>query len=409
MHQKISVFAQVFLATAGLALGATQAQGQAQPAPVVDAPAAATPAAPEAGAAAPPAAAPAVEAAAAATPEAAQATPAAPAAVVAKPAAASSGASASSAASAAARKPTVSAAAASALPSGGSAFGGSFVTLRNVATALSVVKDGEPTYNPYYGLVLSLAPNWNVAKKFYVRGNLSLSRELTHEDWTTYSGETMLSDTNLTAGWRAIRFESIGLSAAVEASVNLPTSKAAQARTLQAGTGLGLTAVWAAGNFAVIGIARAAYQWHRYSTGETETPWVAGCSSTAIGCDPYINTGLRNPEWRISNFGVIAWSPLSWLGINVQGGVISDLLYDMTPSKARFAGVIPAAADSVNYRELMVYGISAEFRPHQALTVALGTETVNPQLAADSTYRAPFFNRFTTLFVDLQIAPDKLF
>lgn len=407
MHQKALVLAQVLLATAGLALAATGA-ARAQTAPAADAPAADAPAA-EAPApaaptpatpAAPTAGGPTVDAPAATTATAAPAS-AAPAAVVAQPAAAG--------AAKGERKPTVSNAAAAAMPSGNSAFGGSFVTLRNVATALSVVKDGEPTYNPYYAMVLSLAPNWNVAKKVYIRGNLSFSRELTHEDWTTYSGETTLSDTNLTAGWRALRFDSIGLSAALEASVNLPTSKSSQARTLQAGTGLGVTAVWAAGNFAVIGIARAAYQWHRYSTGENETPWVAGCSSTAVGCDPYINTGLRNPEWRISNFGIVAWSPLSWLGVNVQGGVISDLLYGMSSSKARFGGVIPSASDGVNYRELMVYGLSAELRPHPALTIALGSETVNPQLAADSTYRAPFFNRFTTLFVDLQLAPDKLF
>lgn len=400
MHPKIFVFAQCFLATAGMVLGVASA-AQAQSPAAVDVPAGATAAAAEA--VAPAAPAPAVEPAAAVT----AASAPAPAAVSVVHKAAAAGISASAAPAKA--KPTMSAAAAAALPSGSSPFAGSFVTLRNVATALSVNKDAEPTYNPYYAMVLSLAPNWNAGKSIYVRGNLSFSRELTHEDWTTYAGETTLSDTNLTAGWRAFRSDRIGLSAALEASLNLPTSKASQARTLQAGTGLGVTAVWAAGNFAVIGIARVAYQWNRYSTGETEKPWVASCSSSASGCDPYISTGVRNTEWRISNFGIVAWSPLSWLGINVQGGVISDLLYDMSASKARFAGVISSASDGVNYRELMVYGVSAELRPHKALTVAIGAETVNPQLAADSTYRAPFFNRFTTLFIDLQVAPDKLF
>lgn len=302
-----------------------------------------------------------------------------------------------------------SAAAASALPSGNTPFAGSFVTLRNVATALSVSKSADPTYNPYYAMSLSLAPNWNVNKKVYLRANLSMTRELTHEDWTTYSGETMLSDTSVTAGWRAIRLPSIGLSAALEAALALPTSKASQARTLQAGTGVGMTAVWAAGNFAVIGISRVAYQWNRYTTGETETPWLAGCSSTAAGCDPYITTGLRNPQWRFTNFGILSWSPTAWMGLNLQGGIISDLLYDLSAGKSRAAGVDVPLGDGANHRELMVYGLSAEFRPHKALTVAVGAETANSQLAPDSTYRAPFFNRFTTLFVDLQVAPDKLF
>lgn len=301
-----------------------------------------------------------------------------------------------------------SAAAATALPSGNTPFAGSFVTLRNVATAMSLSKSADPTYNPYYALSLSLAPNWNVNKQVYVRANLSMTRELTHEDWTTYSGETMLSDTSVTAGWRAIRLPSIGLSAALEAALALPTSKASQARTLQAGTGVGVTAVWAAGNFAVIGISRVAYQWNRYTTGETETPWLAGCSSSAAGCDPYVTTGVRNPQWRFTNFGILSWSPTAWMGLNLQGGVVADLLYDLSASKSRAAGVIVPLGDGANHRELMVYGLSAEFRPHKALTVALGAETANPQLAPDSTYRAPFFNRFTTLYVDLQVAPDKL-
>ena len=448
MQHRTLVFAQAISLVAGLFLGAT-GRADAQPQPAVDVPAPATEAAapvaapapvpspapvPASDAAAPSAApppaaaagsAPAMDPAAAVTPAAAapSATPSAAPAPASVPASVPASAPASAPAPVAAAQQSVapaaptgaakanqsmSAAAAAALPGGGSPFAGSFVTLRNVATALSVNKDAEPTYNPYYAMVLSVAPNWNAGKSVYLRGNLSLSRELTHEDWTTYSGETTLSDTNLSAGWRAFRLNSIGLSAAVEASINLPTSKAAQARTLQAGSGLGMTAVWIVGNFAVIGIARVAYQWHRYSTGETEKPWVAGCSSAVAGCDPYVNNGIRNTEWRVTNFGIVAWSPLPWLGVNLQGGVISDLLYDMSPSKARFAGVIPSAADGVNYRELMVYGVSAELRLHKALTVALGAETVNPQLAPDSTYRAPFFNRFTTLFVDLQVAPDKL-
>lgn len=302
----------------------------------------------------------------------------------------------------------VSAAAATALPSGNTPFSGSFVTLRNVATALSMAPSAEPTYNPYYAMSLSLAPNWNVNKQVYVRANLSMTRELTHEDWTTYAGETMLSDTTVTAGWRAVRLPSMGLSAAFEGSLALPTSKASRARTLQAGTGVGMTAVWAAGNFALIGITRVAYQWNRYTTGQTETPWLSGCASTASGCDPYITTGLRNPEWRFTNFGIVSWSPTAWVGLNLQGGVIADLLYDMSAGNSR-AGAAVFAGDGANHRELMVYGLSAEFRPHKALTVAVGAETANPQLKPNSTYRAPFFNRFTTLFVDLQVAPDRLF
>ena len=44
-------------------------------------------------------------------------------------------------------------------PGAGSPFAGSTLTLRNTATAVSLNKDFDPTYNPYYALQLTLAPN----------------------------------------------------------------------------------------------------------------------------------------------------------------------------------------------------------------------------------------------------------
>ena len=56
----------------------------------------------------------------------------------------------------------------------------------------------------------------------------------------------------------------------------------------------------------------------------------------------------------------------------------------------------------------MYYSVSADFRVHPSVTLSLGTDTFNSQLAPDSTYQKPFFNRFTTVFFDVTFFPDRL-
>ncbi len=293
-------------------------------------------------------------------------------------------------------------------PGAGSPFAGSTVTLRNTATAISLDKGHEPTYNPYYALQLTLAPNVNLPKGIYARANAFVTRELTHEDDTTYRGESVWSDVNATLGWRALKVESLGAMLNLEALFTLPTSKASQARTLRAGTGVGGTLIVSAGDFYFLGISRATYNWHRYTTGQTETPWLPGCQGTATGCDPYIGNGVRNPEWRFLNLLGGGWSPAAWLGLNAQFAVIDNVLYDARDQNTPGGIAVPVSKTNTNLRGAFYYGISAELRVHKALTVLLGVDTFNPHLQPDSTYRQAVFNRFSTLYVDLQVAPDKL-
>ncbi|MBM4343784.1 MAG: hypothetical protein FJ100_10445 [Deltaproteobacteria bacterium] len=294
------------------------------------------------------------------------------------------------------------------VPGSGSPFAGSTVTLRNTATAISLDKAHEPTYNPYYALQLTLAPNVILPKGLYARASAFVTRELTQEDDTTYRGESVWSDTNATLGWRALRVPSLGAMLNLEALFTLPTSKASQARTLTLGTGLGATLIVSAGDFYFLGISRATYNWHRYTTGQTETPWLPGCQGTATGCDPYIGNGVRNPEWRLLNLLGGGWSPAAWLGLNAQFAVIDNVLYGATDQRTPAGVAVPVSATNSNLRGAFYYGLSAELRVHKALIVLLGVDTFNPQLQPDSTYRQAVFNRFSTLYVDLQVAPDKL-
>ena len=280
--------------------------------------------------------------------------------------------------------------------------------MRNTATAVSLNKDFDPTYNPYYALQLTLAPNFNLPAGLYVRANASVTRELTQEDDTTYSGESVWSDTNATLGWRAFKLPWLGAMVNLEAIFTLPTSKAARARTLIASTGVGATLIAARGDFYFLAISRVAHNWHRYTTGELEKPWLSDCQSFAGGCDPYVGNGVRNPEWRFLNLIGGGWSPTAWLGLNAQFAVIDNVLYPASTSPARGGFAVGIQPTNTNLRGSFYYGVSAELRVHRALTILVGVDTFNPQLAPDSTYQQAVFNRFSTMYVDLQVAPDKL-
>lgn len=290
----------------------------------------------------------------------------------------------------------------------GSLFAGSLLTFRNSTSAIGLDKSAEPMWNPQYSMSLTMAPNVNLSPKFFVRGNLTVSREFTDADWTTYNQETMLSDTTFTLGYRAFRFPDLGLMWNFDTQLGLPTSKASQARTLNATTALGSQLIFFKGNFFAVASFRASKFWNSYTTSETETPWVKNCRELSSGCDPYLNTGVRNAEFRIVTVASTGYTVVPWLTLNLTGGVISDLLYKNSTQDATGGIAVAPKGDSPNYREFMYYSVSADFRVHPSVTLSVGTDTFNPQLAPDSTYQKPFFNRLTTLFFDVTFFPDRL-
>jgi hypothetical protein len=292
--------------------------------------------------------------------------------------------------------------------SGGGVLAGSTVTLRQVATATSVSKSFEPTWNPYFAEVLTLAPIINLSPKWFIRGSLSATHELTESDWTTYDRETMLSDTIMALVHRAYRNRALGIGINADVQLSLPTSKASQARTMMAGTAIGLSANWRKGPLIVSWSGRGTYLWHRYTTGELERPWLPGCQAGNTACDPYINSGVRNPQVRIGNLGALNWTVNDWLSLNLIGAVFNDFLYPGSTAPTRDGIAVPARADSVNMRASMYYNVSADIMPHPAWVISVGADTFNAQLAPDSTYRSPFFNRFTTVYVDVTVFPMQL-
>lgn len=276
---------------------------------------------------------------------------------------------------------------------------GSAIVFRNVSTALSADRSADLTYNPYWEMSLTLAPRWQFNDIFSVSASQSFSRELTDSDWTTEDGEIVLSDFGLVG--RASRFWTIptvdiGLSADI--ALTFPASKISRARTLNMalGPGLSLSRAFDVLDGLSLGYGlRTTYYWHRYTTGEYESSTITDC---VTDCEEYLNTGVRNPEWRISNSFSASLSFASMWMLATSYAIITDPLNDSSDTLP--VSFIPLQPTDTRYRNS--FDISIAVTPWDLVTFSLGANTTNSQLLADSTgYYTPFFNRFTVLYFDV--------
>ena len=282
-------------------------------------------------------------------------------------------------------------------------FLGSLITYRNSVSALTFDKGAELSYNPTWVMSLELAPRFRLDKVFYVAASLDFAREVTNDDSSTMRGETWLGNLDLRAG--ASRFATIpgvGIDLTATLDVIFPTSKAATAQTMLFGVAPGLRL---SRHFDVLSgldlgyTVRVSKYFHRYTTGETATPVIPGCFNSAAGCDSYLNDGVRNTSWRLTNAFDLSLAFTEWLSFDASVSIltgylyggISDPLVDFTPQAP------------TNTRHALVYEFGLTAAPLSYLSVGFGATTYNPQQKPDSSNYAPFINRYTALYLDLRL------
>ncbi len=299
---------------------------------------------------------------------------------------------------------------------GSSRFAGSMVSLRPTASALSLDKAAEPTWNPYVATQVMLAPRMRLTKRISLSAMLIAAHEHTANDWTTEAGETTLSDTFLTTNVSLVRFKSIGLGLGASFQVRAPTSKASQARTMLFGLLGGLSASWST-SFKIAGhkqavsvmvLGRVGRFIHRQAEASLETPWLSECGSLPGGCARYAHAGVRNLDWRTQIISALSYRPHPRVGISAQIGSFYDLLAPLPTTTVQGYNIAADPTDP-NARGIAFYILSASFQPSSSFAIAAGTETAARHLAPDSSYRAPFFNRNTLLFVSLRVFPAALY
>ena len=285
---------------------------------------------------------------------------------------------------------------------------GSQIVLRNTLSALTLDPGAEQTYNEYFAMTWSFRPWWWVSDRVFLRAQLDLTHELTESDVTTDAGEALLGDLALVAGGSGLyTIPVLGVGISTDLVLTLPTSKASQGRTLMVGIGpgLGLSRSFGLLQGLVLGYnLRVTGRLFWYNTAERESPMVPGCSSGPAGCEAYLNTGVRNPYLRLSQVGYVSLKALSWLGITLSVGHAIDWLHDLEPD----ANVTYQAVDDANRRYLTFLELAVSFRPLEMLEVGVGYSALHPQLAPDSTYYTPFFNRYSALLLDIKLHADAL-
>jgi hypothetical protein len=233
-------------------------------------------------------------------------------------------------------------------------------------------------------------------------------RELTESDWTTEAGETTVDDLSL--GFGASSFATIpvlGIDLGASLRLIAPTSKVSQARTMIIGLRPGLSLSRKFDVLAGINLNygfSATKTFHESTTSMNEEPNIAGCVGAAGGCDSYMNTGVRNASWGLSNSFGLGIQFVEWLGVSGSVALLHSFLYEQKDASGEYdmsEGVGGDGGSDVRYATM--YNLEIAATPMPALTIAIGADTYNAQLAPDSTYEKPFFNRYTAIYLDLRL------
>jgi hypothetical protein len=291
--------------------------------------------------------------------------------------------------------------------SGPAPWRGSAFIYNNEAQVRGFDKSADPTWNPYWAMNFTFKPRWWFDDTWFVGARLDLSREITQADDRTYQDETWVHDLLLSTGASAfytIPVVEIALSA--DLLLTTPTSKLSQARTLSLGIGPGVSVdrifdLGPAGELYLGYHVRFSGFLHRYTTSELESPIIPGCSRSGPGgCDEFINTGERNARMRVQHGVDIAWEIQEWIGVSTGFEHIVSWLYPIEGEDPR---ITYEPEENTDERYGSAFYVELAVMPWDPLEIGLGYSTVSPQLQPDSTYFNPFYNRYTTVYLDLRL------
>jgi len=171
-------------------------------------------------------------------------------------------------------------------------------------SAISLAKNAEPTYNPYYAHRLTLIPYWHVGEFFAVRGRFILEQELTNADDTTGKHEVVASDLTVDTSFTGVTEPYSGIKFKGGVRWLFPTSKASQAQTLQIGIGPGVSLERSFPILEGLTISyagRILFYINRYTSPNNTSSWLAVCGNdiSSPTCGPTWQNGGVNPWGRL--------------------------------------------------------------------------------------------------------------
>ncbi len=282
----------------------------------------------------------------------------------------------------------------------------STVTMRTMATALSLDRSAELTWNPYVANNVEIAPRFFFTDRLSLAMSLDVTHELTDSDWTRERREATLSDfrtTVIARDFATIPVIDATLSASL--GVTLPTSKASQGDTMlltvSPSVRVGRAFPDVLGGLAFGYSARLTKLFHRSTTAEYAEPVIADCApGPNADCGRFVNSGFRNASFRLMHGLDVSLGLASWCFVSLDLSGFVSWLYPTSFEDPR-ESFSPQAATDVRHALYTDLGVS--FLPWSPLEVRLGVYAFHQALAPDSTPYALGLNRFSTLYLDVRL------
>lgn len=291
---------------------------------------------------------------------------------------------------------------------------GSTLIYEQLASALSLDEQADPTYNPYYVQSLSIRPEWHFGDQLFTRLRFDLEQELTNSDETDFKNQIVYSDLIFDVGATGWTDPWAGIKAAGTIRMVAPISKASHAQTMRFAFGPGASL---SRKFPVLeGITiryggRFNFRFHDFTTTQYDAPVIACGSPDSEACGRVVHTGKRNVSWDVTQGPGLAFSPLEKLTLDLDFQFRRAALYPLTDAAVETSvgsvPLLPGELDAAT-RYSTWATVDLSYDVLDELSISIGASTLSGQPSTDGERRSPFFNRDTTLYLDLGLNVEAL-
>jgi hypothetical protein len=259
----------------------------------------------------------------------------------------------------------------------------------------------NPTWYHRFGLL----PQWNY-KKLFVRARWFFSQEFTISDTTKYRHEIEMTDILLDVGTSGFKDPNSGIRIAGDLRFALPTSKTslAQTRVLTIGPSVNVSRSFPVLSGLTLAYAtRFTYRFNRKQTPQFETPSLPACGAAASdSCAEFLTNGVRGTNFDINHGPALMFSPHERVSIAASYFMFYLRMYPPARVPDEFADAQglqgPTGPD---WRYFNLFNLSVDVQLIKAVSLSAGAFTFTGQLGEDGRYLNPFFNRYTTVFLEL--------
>jgi hypothetical protein len=302
-----------------------------------------------------------------------------------------------------------------------------FFSWTHQATFNSFLRDAQLTYDPTYQQNFSLSPRWYVAPMTFFWANVSLSLELTDDDFNALNHDPQFGDT-LVELRHMIPWE--GFIFIAQARIGIPTSKAsiASQRYLQTGLGATVVRIIPEINTTLAGIFAYRRWWAGSNMLQVGEPQPDRCPAappptmTGGGSAPEINTTscdqLGTPSAARDTIlaGLSATTSIDNFSISLSAFIFTLYGYELAPAYIDVAtSENPIQIDDgspSHWRNFTYVSLAVAYQFTPWLNLSLGIQNagnVAPAYNPDGSIRNPIFTPDTQVFLSATVGLDSVY